>query len=83
MSKVLTIYHMTDTGDYLVEVKRYKYLAYALKWVDSHPKAKVYMRVKAKGLPATWHRFDEHQCKFARLDTEVVENLFTVLDSYK
>jgi hypothetical protein len=81
MSKEFVVYHMTDTGDFLVEVKRYRYLAYVVRWKNSHPTAKVYVKVKAKGLPATWHRFDG--MKLARLEAELVEVLFTVLDSYK
>lgn len=80
-SKERVVFHMTDTGDFLVEVKRYRYQAYVVAWAVSHTKADVYVRVKVKGLPVAWSRWDG--LNFKRLTDAEVSKLPTTLDSYK
>lgn len=54
--KEYILYHKSEDRKFLVEVKRYHYLAYTTRWVRRHEGAQVYMLANMHGLPPVWHK---------------------------
>jgi hypothetical protein len=56
--KFVTVFHKSQNGDFLVEVKRYRVLYAARRWARQHPEAEVFVRINvgSQALPL-WSTF--------------------------
>lgn len=60
IGRTVIVYHKSEDGKFLIEVKRYKTFGWARRWAKAHPNARVYAHSfwGSSNSPRGWWEFD-------------------------